>query len=127
MLRKTRGFLQKIGPRGSRGFTLLEVLVSMVIFSVGLLMLIPMIITSMKGNEWSDMTTRAAHYIQAKIEGIKNTHNWTSGNDSPEGMQRAWSVEDYGSNLKRIIVRMTWLDQDSTRHRDSVITYESFN
>jgi prepilin-type N-terminal cleavage/methylation domain-containing protein len=127
MLRKTRRLLQRIHPRGSKGFTLLEVMVSMIIFSIGLLMLIPMIITSIKGNEWADMTTKVAHHIQAKIEGIKNTHDWTSGNDYPEGMQRTWNVEDYGSNLKRIIVRMTWLDQDSTQHRDSVITYESFN
>lgn len=127
MLRKIRGLLLKIHCKRSEGFTLLEVLVSMIIFATGLLMLIPMTITSTRGNEWADRTTKAAHHIQATIEGIKNTHNWTSGSDSPEGMTRTWTIEDYGSYLKKVIVRMTWLDKDSTLHRDSVITYESFN
>jgi prepilin-type N-terminal cleavage/methylation domain-containing protein len=127
MLRKIRGFLLKIHPKESKGLTLIEVLVSMIIFATGLLMLVPMIITSIKGNEWADMTTKAAHHIHAKIEEIKNTHDWTTGNDSPEGMIRTWSIEDHGSFLKKIIVGMTWLDKDSTLHRDSVITYESFN
>jgi len=127
MLRKTRRFLLKIHSKGSEGFSLLEVLVSLIIFATGLLMLAPMIITSIKGNEWADMTTKAAHHIQAKIEEIKNTHNWTSSQDSPEGMTRSWTVEDWGSFLKKIRVRMTWLDKDGSQHRDSVITYESFN
>ena len=127
MLRKIRRFLLKTRPRGSRGLTLLEVLVSMVIFATGLLMLIPMIITSIKGNEWADMTTQAAHHIHAKIEEIKNTRDWTSGEDSPEGMARTWAVQDYGSFLKKITVKMVWVDKDSTQHCDSIVTYESFN
>jgi prepilin-type N-terminal cleavage/methylation domain-containing protein len=127
MLRKIRRFLLKIHSRKSKGFSMIEVLVSMIIFAAGLLMLAPMIITSLRGNEWADMTTKAAHNIHAKIEEIKNTHNWTSGNDSPTGMNRTWTVEDYGSFLKKIVVGITWLDKDSTLHRDSIMTYESFN
>jgi prepilin-type N-terminal cleavage/methylation domain-containing protein len=127
MLRKIRRFFLKIHPTGNKGFTLIEVMVSMIIFATGLLMLIPMVITSIKGNEWADMTTKAAHHIQAKIEEIKNTHDWASGGDSPEGMTRTWTVEDYGSFLKKVVVHMTWLDKDSTLHSDSIITYESFN
>jgi prepilin-type N-terminal cleavage/methylation domain-containing protein len=127
MLRKIRGFLLKIHPKGSKGLTLVEVLVSMVIFATGLLMLIPMIITSIKGNEWADMTTKAAHHIHAKIEEVKNTHDWTSGQDSPEGMSRTWTVQDYGSFLKKITVKMIWMDKDNIQHADSIVTYESFN
>jgi len=127
MLRKIRRFLLKIHSKGSKGFSMIEVLVSMIIFATGLLMLAPMIITSLRENEWADMTTKAAHNIHAKIEEIKNTHNWTSGQDNPQGMTRAWTVEDYGSFLKRIVVGITWVDKDSTLHRDSIITYESFN
>ncbi len=127
MLRKIRGCLLKIHARGSKGLTLVEVLVSMVIFSTGLLMLIPMIITSIRGNEWADSTTKAAHHIHAKIEEIKNTRDWTAGEDSAEGMARTWTVQDYGSFLKKITVKMTWVEKDSTQHCDSVVTYESFN
>ena len=127
MLRKIRGFPQKIHLKGSKGLTLVEVLVSMVIFATGLLMLIPMIITSIKGNEWADSTTKATHHIHAKIEEIKNTHDWTLGQDSPEGMTRTWTIQDHGSFLKKIIVKMTWVDKNSIQHCDSIITYESFN
>jgi prepilin-type N-terminal cleavage/methylation domain-containing protein len=127
MLRNINKLLKKITPKGSRGLSLIEVLVSMIIFSTGLLMLIPMIITSIKGNEWADMTTKAAHHIQAKIEEIKNTHDWTAGRDSPEGMDRIWIIKDYGTFLKKLTVKMNWVDKDSIQHSDSIITYESFN
>jgi prepilin-type N-terminal cleavage/methylation domain-containing protein len=127
MLINISRFLKKISPKGNKGLTLVEVLVSMIIFATGLLMLIPMIITSIKGNEWADMTTKAAHHIQAKIEEIKNTHDWTPGQDSPEGMTRTWTIQDYGAFLKKLTVKMNWVDKDSIQHSDSITTYESFN
>jgi hypothetical protein len=90
-------------------------------------MMMPMIVTSIKGNVFADMTTKAAHHIQAKIEEIKNTHNFTSGYDNPEGMTRTWTIEDYGTRLKKITVQMNWLDKDNLEHNNVVITYESYN
>jgi hypothetical protein len=81
----------------------------------------------MKGNVFADMTTRAAHHIQAKIEEMKNTHQFTSGSDCPEGMTRTWTVEQQGPNLKKITVRLNWLDKDSLERENVVITYESYN
>ena len=127
MLTKIRRLIERICPSGEKGFTLLEVMVSMVIFATGLLMMVPMLITSIKTNVFADMTTKAAHHIQAKIEEIKNTHNFTSGYDNPEGMTRTWTVEDYGTRLKKITLQMTWLDKDSLEHNNVVITYESYN
>ena len=128
MLTKIRRLIQRSFPTRTEGFTLLEVMVSMVIFATGLLMMVPMIVTSIKGNVFADMTTKAAHYIQAKIEEIKNTHDFTSGSDSPEtGMTRTWTVEDYGTRLKKITLQMNWLDKDSLEHNNVVITYESYN
>jgi prepilin-type N-terminal cleavage/methylation domain-containing protein len=127
MLTKIRSLTKRVFLSGEEGFTLLEVMVSMIIFATGLLMMVPMIVTSIKGNVFADMTTKAAHHIQAKIEEIKNTHNFTSGYDNPEGMTRTWTVENYGSHLKKITVQMNWVDQDSLPHQNVVITYESFN
>ena len=112
---------------GHRGVTLLEVMVSMIIFATGLMMMIPLIVTSIKGNEFADRTTRAAHHIQAKIEKIKNTHDFTSGEDSPDGMTRTWTVENSGTRLKKITVQMTWLDEDGRQHDNTVVTYDSHN
>jgi len=127
MLTKCRRLIQKIFHRREKGLTLLEVMVSMIIFATGLLMMVPMIVTSLKGNVFADMTTKAAHHIQAKIEEIKNTHNFTSGYDNPEGMTRTWMVDDYGSHLKKITVQMTWVDKDSLQHQNVTVTYESYN
>ena len=127
MLTKIRRFMERLFPAGQEGFTLLEVMVSMVIFATGLLMMVPMIVTSIKGNVFADMTTKAAHHIQAKIEEIKNTHDFTSGYDNPEGMIRTWTIADYGTRLKKITVQMNWLDKDSLEHNNVVITYESYN
>ena len=127
MLAKITGLLERIFSKGKEGFTLLEVMVSMIIFATGLLMTVPMIVTSIKGNVFADMTTKAAHHIQAKIEEIKNTHDFTSGYDNPEGMTRTWTVEDFGTRLKKITVQMTWLDKDSLEHNNIVMTYESYN
>jgi prepilin-type N-terminal cleavage/methylation domain-containing protein len=127
MLAKIRKAIARVFPPKERGFTLLEVVVSMVIFATGLLMLVPMIVTSQKGNVFADWTTRAAHHIQAKIEEIKNTHNFTSGHDNPEGMTRTWTVEDYSTFLKKITVEMTWRDKTSLEHHNVTVTYESHN
>ena len=127
MLAKIRKAIARIFSSGEDGFTLLEVMVSMIIFATGLLMLVPMIVTSQKGNVFADWTTRAAHHIQAKIEEIKNTHNFTSGHDHPEGMTRTWTVEDYNAFLKKIKVEMTWLDKERLEHHNTTVTYESHN
>jgi len=127
MLTKIRKIIQGLFPQGEKGFTLMEVVISMAIFATGLLMMVPMIVTAQKGNIFATGTTKAAHYIQAKIEEIKNTHNFTSGNDSPEGMTRRWTVTDVNSFLKSITLEMVWLDKDSLEHHNVTVTYESHN
>jgi Tfp pilus assembly protein PilV len=127
ILKKLKKLVRKRLPVGQGGLTLLEVLASMVIFATGLLMMMPLIVTSIKGNEFADMTTLAAHHIQAKMEEIKNTHVFTSGSDSPDGMSRVWTVENYGTRLKKITVLMNWQDEDGLQHNTVVVTYESYN
>jgi len=127
MLTKIRKIVQSLFPQGEKGVTLLEVVISMAIFSTGLLMMVPMIVTAQKGNIFANGTTKAAHHIQAKIEEIKNTHNFASGSDTPEGMTRSWTVTDVNSFLKSITLEMVWLDKDSLEHHNVTVTYESHN
>lgn len=127
MLIKIKRIIDSLFPKAERGFTLLEVVVSMAIFATGLLMMVPMIVTAQKGNVFANGTTKAAHYIQAKIEEIKNTHDFTSGSDTPEGMTRTWTTSDVNTFLKQITVVIVWLDKEMHEHRDSTVTYESHN
>jgi len=119
--------IQGLFTQGEKGVTLMEVVISMAIFSTGLLMMVPMIVTAQRGNIFASGTTKAAHYIQAKIEEIKNTHDFTSGQDYPEGMTRRWTVTDVNSFLKSITLEMVWLDKDSLEHHNVTVTYESHN
>ena len=57
ILSKIRKLLKK-----EKGFSLLEALVAMVIFTVGFLCLLPMIITAIRGNEFADAYTKATNY-----------------------------------------------------------------
>ncbi len=127
MLIKIKRTIESLFPKAERGFTLLEVVVSMAIFATGLLMMVPMIVTAQKGNVFANGTTKAAHYIQAKFEEIKNTHNFTSGSDTPEGMTRTWTTSDVNTYLKQITIVIVWLDKERHEHRDSTTTYESHN
>jgi prepilin-type N-terminal cleavage/methylation domain-containing protein len=113
--------------KNQKGITLIEVIASMLIFSIGILLLIPMVITSIKGNEFAEQTTMSAHYLQEKIEELKNTVNPVSGEDtvSSKGMSRTWTVEDFASNLKKFTVVITWTDRDSVSHTNTTVTYHS--
>ena len=57
----------------SEGFTILEVMVGLVIFSIGLLTLLSMIAISISGNTWSEKTTQTVQMVRETIENIKNT------------------------------------------------------
>jgi prepilin-type N-terminal cleavage/methylation domain-containing protein len=127
MLTKIRKIVQGLFRRGEKGFTLMEVVISMAIFATGLLMMVPMIVTAQKGNVFASGTTKAAHYLQAKMEEIKNTHNFTSGQDTPEGMTRRWTVENVNTFLEKITLEMVWVDKDSLEHHNVTVTYESHN
>ncbi|MGB8657727.1 MAG: type II secretion system protein [Candidatus Zixiibacteriota bacterium] len=127
MLTKIKRAVVRVLVTKDGGFTLVEIMASMVIFATGLLLMVPMIVTSQNGNVFADRTTKAGHYIQAKIEEIKNTHNFTSGQDSPEGMTRTWTIETLGTFLTKITLQMTWVDKDGAQHNDVTVTYESHN
>ena len=53
------------------GFTILEVMVGLVIFTLGLLLLMSMMVVSMQGNSWSEYQTPSAQLIREKIEQMK--------------------------------------------------------
>ena len=58
--------------RGTKGFTLLEVLVALVFLAVGLLALAGLHITSLRGNNFSQQLTLATVAAQDRLEFLKN-------------------------------------------------------
>jgi type IV pilus modification protein PilV len=56
----------------TKGFTLIEVLVGLIILSIGLLGIAGMQITSVKGNYFSNNLTQATYVAQDRLEYLKN-------------------------------------------------------
>ena len=104
------------------GFTLIEVLVAMSIFSIAVLGLAVGSATVMRANQTSYFTTVAANLAQDKLEELKSrtAANITSGNDTQPvnnvTFTRNWTVTS-GSPVEGVMlidVTVTW--NDYTNH-----------
>ena len=115
--------------KNSKGITILEVMVALVIFSVGFMCLLPMIVTAIRGNEFADNFTKATQYTQAKIEELKSTHSFVGGvaadTDTVENMTRTWIATLADTNYYQISVKVQWVDRFGTAHQCSTLTGES--
>jgi Tfp pilus assembly protein PilV len=109
----------------NQGFSLVEAIVGLLVFSVGMLMLVPLGVYSSKANQWSDKTSKATFYLQQKIEDLKNQDNPASGQDSLSGMQRVWAIQTLTPNLKQIDIRVNWRDFDNRPRQYRTVTYTS--
>ena len=114
----------------SDGFTILEVMVGLVIFSIGLLTLLSMIAVSISGNAWSDKTTDSVQMVRKTIEGAKNTpaaYLDNYGYEDEDGIFRHWTIEDAvadgGAVLKKITVWVYWTDDLNRSQYTSTTTY----
>jgi prepilin-type N-terminal cleavage/methylation domain-containing protein len=109
--------------KNDKGFTLVEVLAGMLILSLGLLLLLPMMVVSMQGNDLAKGFTEASMLIKDKMEELKNTNLPVSGADTVNAVSRSWTVSDASSNLKRLVVQVNWTDRDGRGHSNSMVSY----
>lgn len=109
---------------GPDGFTILEVLVAMIILGMSLLLLLNMAMIALDGNDWSNNTTVATQLLQEKLEQLRSqTVKLESGYDSPDSLQRVWTVTDAGNRLKKVEVVVTWTDIRNNTVSNSMTTY----
>ena len=108
-----------------RGFTLVEVMAGMVIIAVGLLLLLPMMVTSMQANDFARGSTEASMLIKDKMEELKNTSVPNSGIDSVGTVTRTWTVTDLGNDLLQLDVNIAWTDRNGRDHNNTVTSYMS--
>jgi Tfp pilus assembly protein PilV len=101
-----------------------EFLIATIILSVGLLALINLQLTSIRGNSDSKEMTRAIFLAEKKLEELKNTpysslgigtHQDTNypmnGQGQPGGIfYRSWNIQNYlsSSYMKEITVNVIW-------------------
>jgi Tfp pilus assembly protein PilV len=107
------------------GFTILEVMVGLIIFTLGLLLLTSMMAVSMQGNSRSKDTTQSAQMIREKIEQIKSNPATylNSGSDAIGDFRRSWDVSQVTPNLYSVTVRVVWTDVDQSDHACSTMAY----
>lgn len=107
------------------GFTLIEVLAGVIIMTVGLLLLLPMMVTSIQANDYARGSTEASMLIKDKMEDLKNMDIPSSGNDSVGNIARTWSATAVSSNLTQLTVTVNWTDKRGLAHSNSMMSYKS--
>jgi type IV pilus assembly protein PilV len=101
----------------TKGFTLVEVLVALVILSVALLALAGLMVRTTRNNSFGGHMTEAATFAQDKLEELRAV-SWVAilpGSDRKTGNHgidyaRSWNVAING-NLKTVTMTINWNDQ----------------
>jgi len=110
------------------GFTLLEVLVALIIFSVGILALTSLTVTATRTGAYGGRMSEAVTFAQDKLEELK-ANSWdkiVSGVDQETGptgiyYARNWKVlERETRNLKTVSITIEW--NDPVDHSISLFT-----
>ena len=118
---------------GTKGFTLIEVVIGLIILAIGLLGIAAMQVTATKGCYFSSNVTQATFFAQDKLEHLKNLSYSDSdlgsgqhdeGTISGTIFSRQYHIlEDVGNSMKTITVSVSWADQ--ANHSISLSTIRS--
>jgi type IV pilus assembly protein PilV len=103
-------------PNDQKGFSLIEILISMTIFAIGVLALAEMQITAIRGNAFSSTTTDGTTLAQDRIEQLMNLPYddgaLATGNHGPvtqDVYNVSWDVANGPvANTKTVNVSVTW-------------------
>ena len=100
--------------KNKRGFTLLEAVMAMAIFSIGILAVGSMQLWNTKNNTTGNFTTQATMLARQKVEELKvvsDLDDLASGNDTIGIYTRRWAPSDITDTLSRITVTVEWTRQ----------------
>jgi Tfp pilus assembly protein PilV len=118
---------KKYGPAITRmgGFTLIEVMAGMLITSLGLILLLPMMVTSIQANDYARGSTEASMLIKDKMEDLKNADSPSTGADTTGAVTRNWTVTLVSTNLRQLDVTVNWTDKKGLAHHNSMTSFKS--
>lgn len=100
--------------RTGKGFSLIEVMIALVLFAVGLLAFAGLEVVALRNATYSKEYGKANHYAQQKVEEMKGM-DWDSVSveGSPETLEgrftRSWTVTT-AEDVKTVAVSVTWVD-----------------
>jgi len=106
---------------GNKGFTIVEILVTLLIFTISMIGITSLRAVSLNGSFFTKDATIAASLGQRKVEELKNISysSIVSGSAQDKGMNIAWTITPYSTtvtdagvnatyNFKEITVIVTW-------------------
>lgn len=99
--------------KNEEGFTLLEVMTSMLIMSFSLLLLLHLAMIALDGNRWASRTTSCTQILQQKLEDLRSQAIPASGEDVVGEFSRVWTVTTAGTHLRQVAITATWATPDS--------------
>ncbi len=106
------------------GFSLLEILVALTVFSIASVALISGVTTSIRANNTSEHLTQAAVLAQDKLEALlASSPTLAAGSDAPRsGFTRTWTISTDTPQLgvSQLNVSVSWTDY--TPHTITVTT-----
>jgi type IV pilus assembly protein PilV len=117
--------------REKKGFTLLEVLITMVIFAIGLLGLASMQVMAIKGNSFGQQMTAASTLAQNQLEEMRrNLGAFTSGeNDTVTDQNgvtytRTWTMtaNTPQTSMTTVVLTVQWIDSIDTQRTINIRT-----
>jgi prepilin-type N-terminal cleavage/methylation domain-containing protein len=95
-----------------KGFSLIEVMIALVLFAVGLLAFAGLEVVALRNSTYSKDYGKANTYAQQKVEQMKGM-SWASvsgGSDTlEERFARTWTVTTT-EDIKELVVSVTWVD-----------------
>jgi type IV pilus assembly protein PilV len=108
--------------KDARGFTLLEVMITLVIFAIGLLGLAGMQIVAIKGNSFGQQMTVASTMAQNQLEALRESAgSLIDGNDTVTDQNgitytRTWSVstDSPATNMDTVNITVSWTGPTGT-------------
>ena len=108
--------------RASRGFTLIEVVVAIVMLAFGVLASASLTAALMKSNRGVTNRTRAVEVLRENVEDLQSVPYPALGNGSDTvtvrgiAFARTWTVEANtpAANLKRVTLTVTWTDRQGS-------------
>ncbi len=124
--------------KNEKGFTLIEVMISMVILAIGILGLAPLMVLSIYSNTYSQDLTRATAVAQDGIEQLKPMSNafftpmpWTDSTNVDGTYYRTILVDDASTDgtvpagVYRIKVTISWTDDKGLARSVDYYTYKT--
>jgi Tfp pilus assembly protein PilV len=109
--------------KNTEGFTILEVMISIIVLTLSLLLLLNMAMVAMDGNDWSKRATMSSQLLQEKLEQLRTGDDLTGGSDVINNIRRNWTVSTAANHLRRVDIEASWCNRRGDSLHNSITAY----